>query len=140
MCTFRLMTAEKSRIENVWERLEQGRRLKALRGGYAGYGSPPYGQVSVNGELVDHPEEQAVIELIRRHHKSGKSLQQIANWLNERGYATKRGQRWQRISVKRVLDRMYGKNPSASQNNTQQNPEKPVINRLKSVEDTKINS
>jgi Recombinase len=103
------MTADNSQSGSIWERLEQGRKLKAARGGYAGYGSPPYGQTSVNGELVEDPQEQAVIDLIRRHHKSGKSLQQIANWLNEQGYKTKRGQLWKRISVKRVLDRLYGK-------------------------------
>jgi hypothetical protein len=52
---------------------------------------------------------KTIIEFIRRHHKSGKSLQQIADWLNQQGYQTKRGQQWQRISVKRVLDRLYGK-------------------------------
>jgi hypothetical protein len=36
-------------------------------------------------------------------------LQKIADWLNEQGYTTKRGLPWQRISVKRVLDRLYGK-------------------------------
>jgi DNA invertase Pin-like site-specific DNA recombinase len=97
------MTADNSEQGSIWERLEQGRKLKAARGGYAGYGSPPFGQTSINGELVDDPQEQAVIDLIRRHHKSGKSLQLIANWLNEHG------QLWKRISVKRVLDRLYGK-------------------------------
>lgn len=103
------MTADSSQRGSIWERLEQGRKLKAARGGYAGYGSPPFGLTSINGELVEEPHEQAVIELIRRHHKSGKSLQQIANWLNEQGYRTKRCQLWKRISVKRVLDRLYGK-------------------------------
>ncbi|BAZ14933.1 site-specific recombinase [Calothrix sp. NIES-4071] len=103
------MTTDNSQKGSIWERLEQGRKLKAARGGYAGYGSPPYGLTSINGELVEEPHEQAVIELIRRHHKSGKSLQQIANWLNEQGYRTKRSQLWKRISVKRVLDRLYGK-------------------------------
>jgi Recombinase len=46
------------------------------------------------------------IELIRRHHKSGKSWQKIADWLKQNGCTTKRGQAWQRISVKRVLDRL----------------------------------
>lgn len=103
------MTADSSQRGSIWERLEQGRKMKAARGGYAGYGSPPFGLTSINGELVEEPHEQAVIELIRRHHKSGKSLQQIANWLNEQGYRTKRCQLWKRISVKRVLDRLYGK-------------------------------
>lgn len=102
------MTANAPKDRSAWERLEQGRQAKANNGGYAGYGSPSFGQRSVNGELVDDPIECQVIELIRRHHKSGKSLQKIADWLNTEGYMTKRGQPWQRISVKRVLDRLYG--------------------------------
>jgi Recombinase len=54
-----------------------------------------------------------VIQLIRRHHKSGKSLQQIGNWLNQHHYCTKRGQDWKRISVKRVLDPLHAKRPRA---------------------------
>jgi DNA invertase Pin-like site-specific DNA recombinase len=108
------MNAEEDNSNSVWQRLERGRKAKAESGGYAGYGSPAFGLQSVNGELVENPTEQEVIELIRRHHKSGKSLQQIADWLNEDGYKTKRGQQWQRISVKRVLDRLYGKTPRVS--------------------------
>jgi DNA invertase Pin-like site-specific DNA recombinase len=108
------MNAEEYTPNSVWERLEQGRKAKAESGGYAGYGSPAFGMQSVNGELVENPTEQEVIELIRRHHKSGKSLQQIADWLNHHGYKTKRRQQWQRISVKRVLDRLYGKTPRES--------------------------
>lgn len=108
------MTAENLDNYTIWERLNQGRQEKAARGGYAGYGSPAFGQRSVNGELVEEPQEKQLIELIRRHHKSGKSLQQIANWLNQRGYQTKRGQEWKRTSVKRVLDRLYGKTPKLS--------------------------
>ncbi len=106
-----VMSAETPHNYEVWERLERGRRAKAESGGYAGYGSPAFGQRVVDGELVDDPQECEVIELIRRHHKSGKSLQKIADWLNHQGYKTKRGQEWQRISVKRVLDRLYGKTP-----------------------------
>ncbi|MCG9890189.1 MAG: recombinase family protein [Thermosynechococcaceae cyanobacterium MS004] len=103
------MTGQGEKDLLAWERLEQGRQAKAAQGGYVGYGSPAFGQQSVEGELVENPDECQVIELIRRHHKSGKSLQKIADWLNREGYCTKRGQPWQRISVKRVLDRLYGK-------------------------------
>ena len=113
------MSAEDLHHHEIWERLDRGRQAKANDGGYAGYGSPAFGQRSVNGELVDDPDECQVIELIRRHHKSGKSLQKIANWLNQRGYSTKRGQAWQRISVKRVLDRLYGKTPRTQGVNSQ---------------------
>ncbi|MEM9162280.1 MAG: recombinase family protein [Cyanobacteria bacterium P01_F01_bin.4] len=103
------MSAEHVDKQLVWQRLEAGRQAKAAKGGYAGYGSPAYGERAVNGQLVKDEKEQAIIDLIRRHHKSGKSLQQIADWMNQQGYRTKRGRQWQRISVKRVLDRLYGK-------------------------------
>lgn len=108
------MTAENFEKCEVWERLEQARRTKAAQGGYAGYGSPAFGQQSIDGELIENADEQQIIELIRRHHKSGKSLQQVADWLNQNGYTTKRGKHWQRISVKRVLDRLYGRMPRIS--------------------------
>ena len=104
------MSAEPN-SNSTWQRLEAGRKAKAAKGGYAGYGSPAFGERTVDGQLVKDEREQQIIELIRRHHKSGKSLQQIANWLNNQGHTTKRGSQWQRISVKRVLDRLYGKNP-----------------------------
>jgi hypothetical protein len=109
------MTATPSKKDlSAWERLERGRQAKASNGGYAGYGSPAFGEQSVAGELVSDPSECEVIELIRRHHKSGKSLQKIADWLNSKNYRTKRGQPWQRTSVKRVLDRLYGKHSRMS--------------------------
>ncbi|NEO03173.1 MAG: recombinase [Moorea sp. SIO3I7] len=121
------MAAEELERDSLIERLNRGRQAKATMGGYAGYGSPAFGQRALNGELVDDPQEQHVIELIRRHHKSGKSLQQIANWLNHHGYTTKRGQQWKRISVKRVLDRLYGRTPRVS--SLPQNPSQGNLNQ-----------
>jgi DNA invertase Pin-like site-specific DNA recombinase len=109
-----VMTAENLDNYEIWSRLDRGRQEKAASGGYAGYGSPAFGQRTFDGELIEDPQEQEIIELIRRHHKSGKSLQQIADWLNQNEYPTKRGQQWKRISVKRVLDRLYGKNSRIS--------------------------
>lgn len=108
------MTANNPKNDYLWEKLNQARLAKAARGGYAGYGSPAFGQQSINGQLVVNEKEQEIIELIRRHHKSGKSLQQIADWLNQNNYTTKRGHQWKRISIKRVLDRLYGKIPRIS--------------------------
>jgi predicted transcriptional regulator len=53
--------------------------------------------------------EQAVIEVIRRHHKSGKSLRAIAEYLNAQGYKPKRGKQWSHTSVKAIVDRLYSK-------------------------------
>lgn len=105
------MGGEDTQRRELQQRLHRGRQAKANKGGYAGYGSPAFGERAVNGELIEDPLECQIIDLIRRHHKSGKSLQKIADWLNQQGYRTKRGRSWQRISVKRVLDRLYGKSP-----------------------------
>ncbi len=92
--------------DQIHERVQGGRKAKAASGGYA-YGAPAFGKTAVDGELVPDESEQAVIELIRRHHKSGKSFQKVADWLSANGYKTKRGCEWSAMAVKRVIDRLY---------------------------------
>jgi site-specific DNA recombinase len=87
------------------ERTQGGRKAKAGAGGYA-YGSPAFGQVAIGGALVEDEDEQVIIDIIRRHHQSGKSTVQIAAWLNEHGHTTKRGQQWFPAQVGRVLKRL----------------------------------
>ncbi|MBD2168622.1 recombinase family protein [Calothrix membranacea FACHB-236] len=94
--------------EIINERTRGGQRAKAEKGGYA-YGAPAFGQQAVAGELVPDQDELEVAEVIRKHHKSGKSFGAIATWLNLNGYKTKRGGQWQAMSVKRVVDRLYQK-------------------------------
>jgi hypothetical protein len=71
-----------------------------------GAAAPRYGQQLVGEKVVDHPEEQKIIELIRRHRKSGKTLEKIAAWLNEQGYQTRHGCMWQKGQIKRIVDRL----------------------------------
>lgn len=103
--TMMAAVAELERAQ-INERTQGGRRAKAVSGGYA-YGAPKFGHRAENGELVTDPQEQEVIEVIRRHHKSGKSLRAIAEYLNCKGYKSKRGSKWQHTSVKVILDRLY---------------------------------
>lgn len=56
------------------ERCQSGKKAKAAIGGYSG-GSPRFGMAAKDKELVDNPQELEIIEIICRHHKSGKSLQ-----------------------------------------------------------------
>ncbi len=77
--TMMAAVAELERAQ-ITERTQGGRKAKASQGGYA-YGSPAFGQQSVEGKLVPSDDEQQVIEIIRRHHKSGKSLRAIALFL-----------------------------------------------------------
>ena len=95
---------ERSQIN---ERTQGGRKAKAEKGGYA-YGSPAFGQEAVEGELKDNESEQKVIEIIRRHRKSGKSFQKVADYLNDQSIPTKRGKDWNAMQVKRVCDRIKG--------------------------------
>lgn len=86
----------------ILERTKSGRQAKHEKGGYA-YGAPRFGFKAVAGELAPNEQEQAVIDLIKRHRKSGKSYNAIATWLNDAGYKTKRGYLWRAEQVKQVL-------------------------------------
>lgn len=97
----------KDRIDSI-QKLQDGRALKAAKGGYA-YGSPAFGKQSVNRELGDDENEQKTIDVIRRHRKSGKSFAKIADYLNAKGYPTKQGKQWHASSVSNVYKRLMVK-------------------------------
>lgn len=86
------------------KRLEDGRREKALQGGYAG-GGPPLGKRAEGKVLVDDEDEAATVARIGELHRAGKSLREIAATLTEEGRATKRGGRWQPETIKRIIAR-----------------------------------
>lgn len=91
------------------ERTQGGRKAKASKGGYA-YGKPAYGwKSSENKELVKDQSEQEIIDIIRRHKKSGKSLRKIAEYLNAQGYKTKQGKQWGHTSVSSILKKLKAK-------------------------------
>ena len=92
---------EKAQIN---ERCRNGKKAKRATGGYV-HGAPAYGQDAVDKELRPNDGEQQVIEIIRRHRKSGKSFAKVAAYLNSEGFTTKRGSQWQATQVKRVCDR-----------------------------------
>ena len=94
--------------DTITARMQGGRKAKNDDGGYA-YGSPKFGETSIDAKLVDAPKEQEVIEIIRKHHKSGKSQRQIAEYLNSKGILSKQGKQWSSTTVGRVLDRLYPK-------------------------------
>lgn len=86
----------------IRERTQTGRRSKAEKGGYA-FGAPPFGFNAVGGELVENPEEQAVLKMIKNHRRAGKGVTDICKLLNAQGYTTKRGNAWTPIKVGEAL-------------------------------------
>jgi DNA invertase Pin-like site-specific DNA recombinase len=88
------------------KRMRNGRRAKAAAGGYAGYGSPAFGQHSVDGELTADEREAAVIGRMRELRSAGLSYRLIADTLNAEGLKSKRGGDWHPETVSRVLGRL----------------------------------
>jgi len=105
--TMMAAVAELERAQ-INERTQGGRKAKAEKGGYA-YGSPKFGQSSNDGELVENEDETKIIDIIRKHHKSGKKANAIAKYLNAQGIPTKRGKLWTQQGVINILDRLYPK-------------------------------
>jgi DNA invertase Pin-like site-specific DNA recombinase len=105
--TMMAAVAELERAQ-INERTQGGRKAKAEKGGYA-YGSPKFGQSSNDGELVENEDETKIIDIIRKHHKSGKKANQIAKYLNAQGIPTKRGKQWTQQGVINILNRIYPK-------------------------------
>jgi DNA invertase Pin-like site-specific DNA recombinase len=87
------------------KRMRNGRKAKAAVGGYAGYGSPAFGQRSVDGELVTDEREAVATARMRELRAGGMSYQQIADQLNGEGIESKRGGAWYAQTVSRVLAR-----------------------------------
>jgi DNA invertase Pin-like site-specific DNA recombinase len=105
--TMMAAVAELERAQ-INERTQGGRKAKADKGGYA-YGSPKFGQSSNDGELVENEDETKIIDIIRKHHKSGKKANAIAKYLNAQGIPTKRGKQWTQQGVINILNRLYPK-------------------------------
>jgi DNA invertase Pin-like site-specific DNA recombinase len=89
----------------VAKRMRNGRKAKAAAGGYAGYGSPAFGQHSVGGELVADEDQAATITRMRELRGEGMGYKAIADRLNTEGLTSKRGGTWHPQTVARVLER-----------------------------------
>jgi DNA invertase Pin-like site-specific DNA recombinase len=87
-------------------RLEAGRRRKSQQGGYAGFGSPPFGYRSESGSLVPDPYEQNTLARIGTLHDDGKSLRKIARALDSEELKPRRGDCWQPRQVGRIVNRL----------------------------------
>jgi DNA invertase Pin-like site-specific DNA recombinase len=95
-------------------RLAAGRARKAETGRYA-YGGPPFGWRAEGGELVEDPEEQAALAVIRSMHAAGASSREIARALDAGGHKPKsaswrdgkrRAKRWHSQQVLRIIGRL----------------------------------
>lgn len=93
--------AEQER-KNIALRTSKGRSIKAQCGGYSG-GRAPYGYKPVGGVLTIVPEEAEIVKFIFRKQAEGVSMLGTTELLEQAGYKTRKGTRWQTSTVKGVL-------------------------------------
>ncbi|MHB9130408.1 MAG: recombinase family protein [Armatimonadota bacterium] len=90
--------------ETITERTLGGKKAKAHRGGFAGGAAPlGYSRDKEGGLLVDEAVAELVVRIFALR-QSGKTLQAIADVLDEEGVPTKRGGRWHPGTVRYILD------------------------------------
>lgn len=89
----------------ILERTSAGRRAKEAAGGYA-YGAPAFGWLAKAGEIIPDLVEQEIIQYIRRWHRSGWSLREMAARLTGLKIPTKRGGKWHPSIVSKILKRL----------------------------------
>jgi hypothetical protein len=76
---------------------------KALNAGGL-LGSPhPYGYQNIHGKMILKPEEANVVREIYRQYLDGKSTIRIAAILTEKNIPTKRGGRWDGVTISYIL-------------------------------------
>lgn len=90
--------------DQINERCKDGRKAKKALGGFIG-GHVPYGFDVLDGQLVPNPQEQQILETIRKQRRGGKTTYSIAKYLNEKGFPTKTGAKWSHVLVGKLLER-----------------------------------
>lgn len=101
---FTIMAAAAEMERNlISERTRDALQHKKAKGEV--FNHAPYGYDIVDRKLVPNEEEQAVIARIQRLESEEKSLQAIANELNDEGIKTKKGKAWFPQTVKDVIEK-----------------------------------
>lgn len=109
--TIRSVIAQEER-KAISFRTRQGKINKKSEGYYTG-GQVPLGKkrkVTDKGTiLIDDSYEKELIEIIRKHKRSGKGKTEIANYLNNNHYLTKNGKKFTYHTINTILERIKGK-------------------------------
>jgi DNA invertase Pin-like site-specific DNA recombinase len=90
--------------EQIGERVKIGmtQKAKAVGRGHLGSGHP-YGYVYSNGQLEIEIDEAVTVRAIYRMHRKGRSMNGIAQTLNDAGIPAKKGGVWNKQSVFNIL-------------------------------------
>lgn len=94
--------AEQER-KNIALRTSGGRKLKAAAGGYSG-GRAPYGYKVKNGQYVIDEKEAEMVRIVFKMLEEKKTLQDVADCLNDLGYMSRKGKRFQPSQIRSIRD------------------------------------
>lgn len=81
----------------------RGMKEKALRHGYQSTPCLGYNAVGGGQPFVINEEEMKIVDFIFKSYDAGKDATRIARMCNERGYKTKRGNRFERRNIDYIL-------------------------------------
>lgn len=81
----------------------RGMKEKALRNGYQTTPCLGYDAVGSGKPFVINEEEMQIVDFIIKSYDAGKDTTRIARMCNERGYKTKRGNRFERRNIDYIL-------------------------------------
>lgn len=101
MRSLMLFVAEQER-KNIALRTSNGRKIKALKGGYSG-GKTPFGYNVVDGKLVINEEEAKVVREIFAMSDDNLSTVFIAKALNRDGFRIRKGTEWTNAHIFYIL-------------------------------------
>lgn len=96
-----MFVAEQER-RNIALRTSKGRNLKAKCGGYSG-GNKPYGYQVTDGVLTVNESEKPIVEITFKESEQGATLMDICDILQEHGFITRKGKRFQPSVIKSIL-------------------------------------
>lgn len=95
--------SKKHQAGKIRERVTAAMKLKAMRGEALGKTAFGY-RIGADRRFEVVPEEAAIVELIYRlYQEQNLGLRRITRYLNERGIKTRRGGRWNMISIRDIL-------------------------------------
>jgi len=94
--------------EMISERISASIITRAELGKHIG-GQAPYGFMYKNKKITPHPEEAPILKLMYELFLEHKRKKTVANILNEKGYRTKRGNKFTDSTVKRLLKNTIAK-------------------------------
>jgi len=95
--------AEENRKEII-ERLKKGREERIRKGRLAG-GTLPYGYKRIGKEIKKDPGEVKIILSVFELRNQGKTGQEIADYLNSKGFIRRNGHPWTQRQVWAILNR-----------------------------------